>query len=42
MVARSLTLKPRLTPGLHRITIRARLDHNRLSSPARRYLRVLG
>jgi hypothetical protein len=40
-VARSLTLRLRLIPGLYRITVRARLDDNRLSPPVRRYLRVL-
>jgi hypothetical protein len=40
-IARAITLKPRLTPGLYRITVRARLDDNRLSPPVRRYLRVL-
>jgi hypothetical protein len=39
---RRLTLKLRLAPGLYRLTIRAQLDRNRLSRPARRYLRVLG
>jgi Tol biopolymer transport system component len=42
MVSRRLTLRLRLTPGLYRITVRAKLDHNRLSRPVRRYLRVLG
>jgi hypothetical protein len=37
-----LTLRPRLTPGLYRISVRARLDGERLSPPVRRYLRVLG
>jgi hypothetical protein len=41
-VARRLTLKLKLSPGLYRISVRAKLDHNRLSRPARRYLRVLG
>jgi Bacterial Ig domain len=41
MIARRLTLKLRLAPGLYRITVRAKLDHNRLSRPARRFLRVL-
>jgi Tol biopolymer transport system component len=41
-VARRVTLKLKLSPGLYRITVRAKLDHNRLSRPARRYLRVLG
>jgi hypothetical protein len=41
MVTRRLTLKLRLAPGVYRITARARLDHNRLSRPVRRYLRVL-
>jgi virginiamycin B lyase len=40
-VGRRLTLTLRLAPGLYRITVRARLDGNRLSRPARRYLRVL-
>jgi hypothetical protein len=40
-VTRRLTLKLRLAPGLYRITVRARPDHNRLSRPLRRYLRVL-
>jgi hypothetical protein len=39
---RTLTLKRRMAPGPYRITVRAHLDHNRLSPPARRYLRVLG
>jgi hypothetical protein len=30
----------RLAPGLYRITVRAVLDHDRLSRPIRRYLRV--
>jgi hypothetical protein len=37
-----LTLDLRLTPGLYRLTVRAQLDHDRLSPPARRYLRVVG
>ena len=41
-VARRLTLKLRLAPGLYRISVRAQLDHNRLSAPVHRYLRVLG
>ena len=41
-VTRRISLNPRLAPGLYRITVRARLDHNRLSPPVRRYLRVLG
>jgi predicted NUDIX family NTP pyrophosphohydrolase len=41
-VVRRLTLKHTLSPGLYRITVRAKLDHGRLSRPARRYLRVLG
>jgi hypothetical protein len=41
-VTRRITLKPRLTPGLYRIVVRAELDGDRLSSPLRRYLRVLG
>jgi hypothetical protein len=41
-VARRITLKPRLAPGLYRITVRAELDGDRLSRPLRRYLRVLG
>ena len=41
-VRRRVTLKLRLAPGLYRITVRAQLDHNRLSRPVRRYLRVLG
>jgi Tol biopolymer transport system component len=41
MVTRRLTLRLRLAPGLYRITVRARLDHNRLSRPLRRFLRVL-
>ena len=40
-VGRRLTLKLRLAPGLYRISVRAQLDGNRLSRPARRYLRVL-
>jgi VCBS repeat-containing protein len=39
---RKLTLKRRLTPGLYRLTVHAQFDHNRLSRPARGYLRVLG
>jgi Tol biopolymer transport system component len=42
MVSRRLTLRLRLAPGLYRITVRAKLDHDRLSRPVRRYLRVLG
>jgi Bacterial Ig domain/FG-GAP-like repeat len=38
---RQLTLELRLAPGLYRLTVRARLDGNRLSAPARRYLHVL-
>jgi hypothetical protein len=38
---RQLTLKLRLAPGLYRLTVRAQLDGNRLSAPARRYLHVL-
>ena len=41
-VTRWLTLRPRLSPGLYRISVRAKLDRNRLSAPLRRYLRVLG
>jgi len=41
-VGRRLTLNLRLTPGLYRFTVRAHLDGNRLSRPARRFLRVLG
>jgi hypothetical protein len=41
-VGRRLTLNLRLAPGLYRLTVRAYLDRNRLSRPARRYLRVLG
>jgi hypothetical protein len=41
-VTRRLTLRMRLSPGLYRITVRAQLDHNRLSRPAKRHLRVLG
>ena len=41
-LGRRITLKPRLTAGLYRITVRAQLDGNRLSRPVRRYLRVLG
>jgi hypothetical protein len=41
-VARRLTLRLRLSPGLYRISVRAKLDGNRLSAPLRRYLRVLG
>jgi Bacterial Ig domain/WD40-like Beta Propeller Repeat len=40
-VTRRLTLRPRLSPGLYRISVRAKLDRNRLSAPRRRYLRVL-
>jgi hypothetical protein len=40
-IGRSVTLKPRLTPGLYRITVRAQLPGGRLSRPLRRYLRVL-
>jgi hypothetical protein len=39
---RRVTLRLRLTPGLYRLTVRAHLDGNRLSRPARRYLRVRG
>jgi hypothetical protein len=39
---RKLTLTGRLTPALYRLTVRSQLDHNRLSRPARRYLRGLG
>jgi Bacterial Ig domain/FG-GAP repeat len=42
IVARRLTLNPRLAPGLYRISVRAQLDHNRFSRPLRRYLWVLG
>jgi predicted NUDIX family NTP pyrophosphohydrolase len=42
IVARRLTLNPRLAPGLYRISVRAQLDHNRFSRPVRRYLWVLG
>jgi VCBS repeat-containing protein len=38
---RRLTLKLRLRPGLYRITVRAHLDGDGLSPPARRYLHVL-
>jgi hypothetical protein len=41
-IGRAITLKLRLTPGLYRITVRARLDGGRLSRPLYRYLRVLG
>ena len=41
-VARRLTLRLRLSPGLYRISVRAKLDQDRLSAPLRRYLRVLG
>jgi VCBS repeat-containing protein len=41
-VTRRLTLRMRLSPGLYRISVRAKLDGNRLSRPLRRYLRVLG
>jgi hypothetical protein len=40
-VGRSITLKPRLKPGLYRITVRAQLPGGRLSRPLYRYLRVL-
>ena len=40
-VTRRIALNRRLAPGLYRITVRAQLDHNRLSAPVRRYLRVL-
>jgi hypothetical protein len=40
-IGRAITLKPRLKPGLYRITVRARLDGNHLSRPLYRYLRVL-
>ena len=39
---RRRTLTLRLGPGLYRITVRAHLDDNRLSPPARRYVRVVG
>jgi VCBS repeat-containing protein len=38
---RRLTLRLRLRPGLYRLTVRAHLDGDRLSAPARRYLHVL-
>ena len=41
-LARRLTLRLHLAPGLYRITVRAQLGSNRLSAPARRYPRVLG
>jgi YVTN family beta-propeller protein len=37
-----ITLRLRLEPGLYRITVRAYTDGNKLSLPARRFLRVLG
>jgi hypothetical protein len=39
---RRLALTLRLKPGQYRITVRAHLDHNRLSPPARSSRRVLG
>jgi Bacterial Ig domain len=39
---RRVTLSRRLAPGLYRITVRAHLENDQLSRPARRYLRVLG
>jgi hypothetical protein len=36
-----VTLNLRLAPALYRITVRARLDGNRLSRPVRRFMRVL-
>ena len=41
-VTRRRTLRLRLSPGLYRISVRAKLEGNRLSAPLRRYLRVLG
>jgi YVTN family beta-propeller protein len=40
-VTRRITLSLRLSPGLYRITVRAYKSGNKLSRPARRYLRVL-
>jgi hypothetical protein len=40
-IGRAITLKPRLTPGLYRITVRAQLPGGRLSRPLYRYVRVL-
>jgi hypothetical protein len=39
---RRLTLNLRLAPGIHRLTVRAHLDRNRLSLPARRFPRAAG
>ena len=36
-VTRRRTLRLRLSPGLYRISVRAKLDQNRLSAPLRRY-----
>jgi hypothetical protein len=41
-VPRRLVLRPRLRPGLYRITVRAHLEGGRLSRAVQRYLRVLG
>ena len=38
---RSVRLRPRLRPGLYRVTVRAVLDDGSLSSPQRVFLRVL-
>ncbi len=40
-IPRRLALDLRLTPGLYRLTVRARLGGNRLSRPARAHLRVV-
>jgi len=41
-VTHRLMLNLRVAPGLYRITVRAVLDHDRLSRPIRRYVRVTG
>jgi large repetitive protein len=41
-LTRRVVLKLRLTPGLYRISVRVRMDDNRLSRPVRRFLRVVG
>jgi Tol biopolymer transport system component len=41
-VTHRVTLDLRLSPGLYRITVRAVLENERLSRPARRWLRVTG
>jgi hypothetical protein len=41
-VARQVVLDLRLRPGLYRLTVRVKLADGRLSSPVRRFLRVVG